>query len=128
MGEGDDRLRYSSTGSLNGYIVVLLEVDASVLLGGIVGLSVELLLKAYVALARDVHAISPCADTELCAAASAARVPTAIVTTAGPSSAAASTGGTPAYVSVAVATSSPTTVAARRSGRAGVSPAVPSGA
>jgi len=59
VGEGGDRLGDSLSGSLDGDVVVLLEVDAGLLLGRVVGDAIQLTLDAGVRWAGDVLAVSP---------------------------------------------------------------------
>ena len=54
-----NRLWHTSTSGLNGNVVVLLEVDTSVLLGRVILLAVELFLQAHVTAAGDVLALLP---------------------------------------------------------------------
>ena len=135
-----DRLWNTSTSGLDGDVVVFLEVNASVLLGRVVFIAEELLFHAHVAAAGDVFALPPGTVAEALAgtAVPIARASTTAVpavglravtplistgSTAAPSVAAeAST-----TVEACVSTPSVSTVSAaeRRSGRAGVVPAVP---
>jgi hypothetical protein len=57
--ETGDGLGNTLTGSLNGDIVVLLEVDTRVLLGGVVGHAEEVALETLVGRARNVLAVLP---------------------------------------------------------------------
>jgi hypothetical protein len=59
VGEPGDRLGNALTGGLDGDIVVLLEVDTCLLLGGVVGYTEELALKTRVGGSWDVLAVFP---------------------------------------------------------------------
>ena len=59
-----NRLWHTSTSGLDGNVVVLLEIDTSVLLGGVILLAEELLLHAHVTAAGDVLALLPSTITE----------------------------------------------------------------
>lgn len=59
VGEGEDGLGHILAGSLNGNVIVLLEVDTGVLLGRVVGGAEELTLDSGVGRTGDVLAIAP---------------------------------------------------------------------
>lgn len=59
VAEGEDGLGHVVTGSLNGNVIVLLEVDTGVLLGRVVGGTEELTLDAGVGRSGNVLAIAP---------------------------------------------------------------------
>ena len=72
VGESGNGLGDTLAGSLNGDVIVLLEVDTSLLLRGIVGYTVELTLDTGVGRARNVLAILPLSITRAAGRASAA--------------------------------------------------------
>jgi hypothetical protein len=57
--EGGNGVRDTGTSRFDGDIIILFEVDASVLFGRIFGIAVELLLKAHIARSDNVLAIPP---------------------------------------------------------------------
>lgn len=118
--EGLDRVGNIVTGSLDRDVVVLLEVDASVLLGRVVGSSEEFSLKLSVLGTGDVLAVDPltstrsasgvAATTALMAVATGTTITAALAAIAGPGSSAAgaatshaapTTGGTSIVVVIA---------------------------
>ena len=135
-----NRLWHTSTSGLDGNVVVLLEIDTSVLLGGVILLAEELLLHAHVTAAGDVLALLPSTITEgltgatvAAARSSSAMVaiglavaPSTTTSTAAASKAAEATA-TTAVASISFKPPTTITAAGRRSGRAGVVPAVPVG-
>jgi len=63
VGEFEDRLGNIVTGSLNGDVVVLLEVDTGLLLGWVVSYAEELSLQTWVGWSSNVLPISPLSVT-----------------------------------------------------------------
>ncbi len=132
-----DRLWHTSTSGLDGNIVVLLEVDTGLLLGRIVVLAIELLLHADVAAAGDVLAVLPDSETKGLTGTTIPAGGTSTLVAIGLRAVAPSTSPSAAAASGAAEATSSTsegsvssrsttvTAARRRSGRAGVSPAVP---
>jgi hypothetical protein len=87
-GELESRLGHVTTRGFDGDVVVLLEVDTSVLLGGVIDGTEELTLNAGIGGARDVLAIAPlpiagaASGVVSTTATVAAFVPTAVTTAA----------------------------------------------
>ncbi|KAH9860816.1 hypothetical protein J1614_012149 [Plenodomus biglobosus] len=71
--EAGNRLGDTLAGSLNGDVIVLLEVDARLLLGGVVGDAEEITLETLVGWAGNVLAVLPLAVTRATRRASASR-------------------------------------------------------
>ncbi len=135
MGEGINGLRNACTGCFDGDVLVFVEVDTSVLLGGVVGIAKQFLFEAHIATSRNVDSVSPDTVAEsLARGGSVTPVGVAV-----PSIGGDRTIGAPLVTpcrraarsglgagSVVESTSGSTlSTADRRSGRAGVVPAVP---
>jgi hypothetical protein len=81
VGEGVDGLRHIVTRGLDGDIVVIGEVDSSLLLGGVVGNTEKLALNTGIGRAGDVLAIAPLTISRTTGSAAAAAAAAVVTTT-----------------------------------------------